>query len=123
MDDNDDDKKENLQADEGRKSTSTRGKGQKVGTAEHIPSITTKSRSGRTVKLSANAQEAKTLPHQNQLSPTEKSSEIKKLVAHLTTLLGNWDKGPNLVAITLPREDLSTPEEDEAEDLMRILRC
>lgn len=121
MDDNDDDKEENLQADEGRKSTSTRGKGQKVGTAEHIPSTTTKSRPGRTVKLSAKAQEAKTLAHQNQHSPTEKSSEIEKLVAHLTTLLENLDKGPNLVAITQPREDLSTPEEDEAEDPMRIL--
>ncbi len=55
-----------------------------------------------------------------RLSPTERSSEIENLVAHLTTLLENWDRGPN-VAIIQPREDPSTPEEDEEEDPMRIL--
>ena len=55
-----------------------------------------------------------------RLSPTEQSSEIENLVAHLTTLLQNWDRGPN-VAITQPKEDPNTPEEDEKEDLMRIL--
>ncbi len=55
-----------------------------------------------------------------RLSLTERSSEIENLVAHLTTLLENWDRGPN-VAITQLREDPSTPEEDEKEDPMRIL--
>lgn len=60
----------------------TRGKGQKVENAEPIPSTTTstnhKSRSGRTVKLSAKAQETKDLTHQKHLSLTEQSLEIKK---------------------------------------------
>ena len=96
LDDNDDEKEENSQTGEGRKvnieqpgegrkvsteeaqqRTPTRDKGRKVTTAEHIPS-TTKSRSGRTVKLSAKAQETKTLAHQKQLSPIEQSSEIEK---------------------------------------------
>lgn len=139
MDDNDDDKEENSQTGEGRKvnieqpregqkvsteeaqqSTSTRGKGQKVTTAEHIPS-TTKSQSGRTVKLLAKAQEAKTLAHQKQPSPIEQSSEIETFIAHLTTLLEDWDKGQNLVAATQQMEDLDTTEEDEEEDPMMIL--
>ena len=55
-----------------------------------------------------------------KLSPTERSSEIENLVAHLTTLLENWDRGPNVV-ITKPREDPSTLEEDKEENSMRIL--
>ncbi len=55
-----------------------------------------------------------------RLSPTEQSSEIENLVPHLTTLLENWDRCPN-IAITQPKEDPSTPEEDEEEDPMRIL--
>lgn len=98
LDDNNDNKKESLQADEGQKvnskwprdsrkvktektqqTSSNRGKGRKVGIAEHIPSTSTKSRSSRTVKLSAKAQEAKTLAQQNYLSHTEQSSDIEKL--------------------------------------------
>ena len=56
--------------------SSTRGKGRKVGTAEHIPSTSTKSRSGRTVKPSAKAQEV--LAQQNHLFRKEQSSEIEK---------------------------------------------
>ena len=82
LEDNDDDKEESLQTREGQKHiTSTRGKGRKVENAESIPSTITnphKSRSGRTVKLSAKAQEAKDLAHQKHLSPTEQSSEIEK---------------------------------------------
>lgn len=55
-----------------------------------------------------------------RLSSTEQSSEIENLVAHLTTLLENWDRGPN-VAIIQPREDPSTAKEGEKEDPMRIL--
>ena len=94
--DNDDDKEESLQIRESQKHiTSTREKGRKVENAESIPSTITnpqKSRSGRTVKLSAKAQEAKDLAYQKHLSlieqnlkiekqkplsPTERSSEIK----------------------------------------------
>ena len=68
LDDNNDDKEENLQVDEGQKvnsewlcesrkvnteeiqqSTSIHGKGQKFGTAKYIPSTSTKFRSGHTV--------------------------------------------------------------------------
>ena len=58
---------------------------------------------------------------QKPLSPTEQNLEIEKVVAYLTTLLENWDKGPNIVAITQPKEDIDTPKEDEKKDLMRIL--
>ncbi len=60
----------------------TRGKGRKIENVEPIPSTTTfsnnKSRSGRTAKLSAKAQETRDLAHQKHLSPTERSSEIEK---------------------------------------------
>lgn len=67
-----------MNTEETKQSTSACDKDRKIGTAEHIPSITTESQSDRIFKPLAKAWEGKTLTHQNQLSSMEQNSEIEK---------------------------------------------
>lgn len=122
--------------------TSARDIGRKVKDAEPIPSTVTtssegrkvnnaepdfranldtmnqeqqaqKSRTGRTVKLSAKAREAMNSPsYQKTPSSSEQSSEIEDLIVQLITLLENWDKdGGTNVNVTQARHN-PTPDEE-----------
>lgn len=79
---------------------------------EH-PQNPQRSHTGRTVKLSAKAQETKiqakhTTNTFNQRSPPAllKRPEVEILIVQLTKILGNWDEGANVLATQVEKEQI-----------------
>ena len=69
-----------------------------------------KTRTDRTVKLSAKARDARSPPGQKS-TPVEQSSEIEDLVVQLTHLLGAWEED-NINAMATQAEESESIQED-----------
>lgn len=119
-----------LGAEKAKQSPLLRKRSRKVNDVEPIPSIVTtssrgrkvddadsravdamKTRTGRTVKLSAKAKDARDPLYQNS-TPGEQSSEIEDLVVQLTHLLGAWENDDNIKVMSAQAEESGPMHED-----------
>ena len=126
--DNDDESdRKVLDAEKAKQSSPPRKRSQKVNDAEAIPSkVATssrgkkvayshtldamKTRTGRTVKLSAKARDARS-PLGQKSTPAEQSSEIEDLIVQLTHLLGAWEED-NTNAMASQVEESESKQDD-----------
>lgn len=69
-----------------------------------------KTRTGRTVKLSAKASDARS-PLGHKSTPAEQSSEIEDLIVQLTHLLGAWEED-NTNAMASQVEESESAQDD-----------
>ena len=79
-----------------------------------------KTRTGRTIKLSAKGKDAKEVPSNPQKTFSLKQrSEIKNLIVQLTNLLRAWDENyENVKIMTMPTREKTEPGH---EDSLKIL--
>ena len=101
-------KVDNAEAIPSKVTTSSRG--QKVDDAHSRAVDAMKTRTGRTVKLSAKARDARS-PLGQKSTPAEQSSEIEDLIVQLTHLLGAWEED-NINAMATQAEESESIQED-----------
>ena len=128
-------------AEKANQSPPPRNRGQKVNDAEPIPSIVTIptsrgrkvddaesraedamkiTRTGRTIKLSAKAKDAREGPSNPQKTfPLEQNSEIENLIIQLTNLLGAWNEDDENIEVMTTQTGQET--EPGHEDPLKIL--